>query len=134
MAAAVADFTPVRPAATKLKKDELGGAWHLELERNPDILKDVVPQHRGADLTVVGFALETGDLVAKASVKRAEKGMDFVLANDPTAEGASFGDGAHRVTLIGPAGVVWESASLPKPELAVQILDRLETARRGPGA
>ncbi|MFO7608233.1 MAG: bifunctional phosphopantothenoylcysteine decarboxylase/phosphopantothenate--cysteine ligase CoaBC [Candidatus Krumholzibacteriia bacterium] len=134
MAAAVADFTPVNPASAKLKKDELGGAWHLELERNPDILKDVVPQHRSDDLTVVGFALETGDLVAKASVKRTDKGMDFVLANDPTAEGASFGDAAHRVTLIGPAGVVWESASLPKPQLAVEILDQLETARRGPDA
>lgn len=131
MAAAVADFTPVAPAPAKLKKDELGHAWHLELERNPDILKDVVPRHRSADLCVVGFALETGDLVAKASVKRGDKGMDYVLANDPTAEGARFGDGDHQVTLIGAKGVLWQSESLPKPQLAVQILDRLESARRG---
>ncbi len=133
MAAAVADFAPVNPATSKLKKDELGSAWHLELERNPDILKDVVPRHRGPGLTVVGFALETGDLVAKASVKRADKAMDFVLANDPTAEGARFGDGDHQVVLIGKQGVLWESESLPKPTLAVQILDRLETARAGTG-
>ena len=131
MAAAVADFAPAAAATGKLKKDELGDAWHLELTRNPDILKDVVPKHRGADTVVVGFALETGDLVAKATVKRQDKGMDYVLANDPTAAGARFGDGAHQVTLIGPQGVLWASASLPKPELAVHILDRLETARRG---
>jgi phosphopantothenoylcysteine decarboxylase/phosphopantothenate--cysteine ligase len=133
MAAAVADFTPISPATTKLKKDELGGAWHLELERNPDILKDVVPRHRAPDLVIVGFALETGDLVAKASVKRVDKGMDFVIANDPTAGGGRFGDGAHEVTLIGPQGVIWASDTLPKTELAVQILDRLETARRETG-
>jgi phosphopantothenoylcysteine decarboxylase/phosphopantothenate--cysteine ligase len=133
MAAAVADFTPAAPAEGKLKKDQLGDVWRLEMVRNPDILKDVVPRHRGEGLVVVGFALETGDLVAKATVKRGEKGMDFVLANDPTAEGASFGDGAHAVTLIGPAGVLWESPSLPKAELAVHILDRLEAARAGAG-
>ena len=57
--------------------------------------------------------------------------MDYVLANDPTAEGARFGDGDHQVTLIGAGGVLWQSESLPKPQLAVQILDRLESARRG---
>ncbi len=134
MAAAVADFTPAAPAEGKLKKQELGDVWRLEMVRNPDILKDVVPLHKAPGTCVVGFALETGDLVAKAKVKRVDKGMDYVLANDPTAEGAGFGDGAHQVTLIGPAGVLWESPSLPKGELAVHILDRLEQARTGSGA
>jgi hypothetical protein len=60
--------------------------------------------------------------------------MDFVLANDPTAAGGRFGDGEHQVVLIGPGGVLWESPSLPKPRLAVEILDRLESARRDAGA
>ena len=44
---------------------------------------------------------ETGDLVERASLKRKDKGMDFILANDPTAAGSGFGTGNHQVTLIG---------------------------------
>ncbi len=133
MAAAVADFRPVATADAKLKKDDLGDVWTLELTRNPDILKDVVPGHRGADTTVVGFALETSDLVAMAQAKLRAKGLDFILANDPTAKGAGFGDTDHQVTLLGPEGVLWESESMPKPRLAAHILDRLEAARREGG-
>jgi len=134
MAAAVADFRPANAADTKLKKADLGDTWQLELVRNPDILKDVVPEHRGADTTVVGFALETGDTAAAGVDKLREKNLDFVLANDPTSSGSGFGDTDHRVTLVGPGGVLWESESLPKPQLAALILDRLEAARRGDGA
>jgi phosphopantothenoylcysteine decarboxylase/phosphopantothenate--cysteine ligase len=133
MAAAVADFRPMTAADAKLKKADLGDTWRLELVRNPDILKDVVPEHRSDDTVVVGFALETGDVVAAAQAKLREKGLDYVLANDPTLAGSGFGDRDHRVTLLGRAGVVWESPSLPKPLLAVHILDRLEAARRGDG-
>ncbi len=49
MAAAVADFTPERREAGKLKKESLGTAWSLELRRTPDILGDVVnpDRHQG---------------------------------------------------------------------------------------
>ena len=130
MAAAVADHAPARPADAKLKKEELGDAWNLELAKNPDILADIVAPRSLAGLTVVGFALETGDLVALASAKRTAKAMDYVIANDPTAEGSGFGDTAHRVTLIGAEGVIWESESLPKTQLAAHILDHLEAAQR----
>ena len=79
---------------------------------------------------MVGFALETTDVVAAAQRKLAAKGCDFVLANDPTAAGSGFGAGSHQVTLVGPEGVVWESASLPKGDLAREILDRLDEAAR----
>ena len=131
MAAAVADHAPAKPADAKLKKEELGDAWNLELEKNPDILADIVAPRRHPGLTVVGFALETGDLVALASAKRAAKAMDYVLANDPTAEGSGFGDTDHKVTLIGAEGVIWESESLPKVQLAAHILDQLEAAHQG---
>jgi len=130
MAAAVADHAPARPADTKLKKEDLGEAWNLELAKNPDILADIVAPRRHPGLTVVGFALETGDLVNLASAKRTAKAMDYVIANDPTAAGSGFGDTDHQVTLIGAEGVIWESESLPKTRLAAHILDQLETAQR----
>ena len=128
MSAAVADFTPAVPSATKLKKETLGDAWRLELARNPDILAEVVPRHRTDGLRVVGFALETGDVVARALAKLQAKGLDFIVANDPTAAGAGFGDTDHQVRLLGPEGVLWESPSCAKSELAAALLD--EIARR----
>ena len=131
MAAAVADYGVAQAAPGKTKKEDLGPEWNLTLLRNPDILGQVVPQHRDRDLKVVGFALETDNLLERAQAKRRAKAMDYIVANDPTAPGSGFGPGAHQVVLVGPAGVVWQSASLPKPRLAAEILDRLAAAETG---
>jgi phosphopantothenoylcysteine decarboxylase/phosphopantothenate--cysteine ligase len=125
MAAAVADFTPARPASGKLKKDERGAGWALDLVRTPDILREVVAPARG-DCRVVGFALETEDLEARARAKLAAKSLDWIVANDPTAGGGSFGAAPHAVILLGPAGEVWRNpAPLDKDDLAAALLARL---------
>lgn len=128
MSAAVADFKPANYAPGKLKKDVLGDGWSLTMTRNPDILGEIVPSHPHDGLRVVGFALETDDMVVRASVKREAKGMDYILANDPTAVGSGFGSENHQVTLIGAGGIIWESASLPKEVLAGEILQKLAQA------
>ncbi len=125
MSAAVADFRPATFAPGKLKKDVLGDGWSLALTRNPDILGEVVPEHASDGLRVVGFALETDDMVGRASLKREAKNMDYILANDPTAAGSGFGAENHQVTLIGADGIIWESASVPKKALAEDILKQL---------
>ena len=128
MAAAVADFGVEQAADAKLKKDDLGEVWTLQLRRNPDILGDIVPAHRSAILKVVGFALETDDLDRRAAAKLGAKQLDYIVANDPTAPGSGFGPGDHRVTLLGRSGRLWQSPSLPKTELAVELLSRLARA------
>lgn len=125
MAAAVADFRPAESAPGKLKKEELGTGWSLEMVRNPDILGEVVPRHRTATLKVVGFALETEDLVARATAKCLAKNMDYVIANDPTAPGSGFGPGRHQVTLLDRSGSIWSSPSAAKADLAAELLVRL---------
>ena len=80
---AVADFTPAETAAGKLKKDVLGDEWSLRMVRNPDILGEVVPRHRASGVKVVGFALETEDVIARAMGKLRAKGLDFIVANNP---------------------------------------------------
>ncbi len=125
MAAAVADFAPEQVEGGKLPKESLGTSWNLALRRTDDILGDVVAPARTADLRVVGFALETGDLLARAAKKLRAKGMDFIVANDPTVAGSGFGDGPHRVFLLGPAGLIWDSGSHPKRDLARGLLDHL---------
>ncbi len=123
MAAAVADFTPVQVEGGKLKKETLGTSWRLELKRTVDILADVVPADRPGGLQVVGFALETEDLLERAAQKRRAKGLDFIIANDPAAGG--FGDREHQIHLIGSEGVLWESGSQLKSELASGLFARL---------
>ncbi len=131
MAAAVADFGPESFSAGKLKKEELGTGWSLQMKRNPDILGEVVPAHTRSPLTVVGFALETSAIEARALAKLRAKNLDFIVANDPTASGSGFGAVDHRVFLLNNEGVIWHSESCPKPELAALLLDRLAGARTG---
>jgi phosphopantothenoylcysteine decarboxylase / phosphopantothenate---cysteine ligase len=122
MAAAVADFRPARPAARKLKKDASPPA--VELERTTDIL-GVVTAARARPACVVGFAAETGDLLANARKKLKEKRLSLIVANDVTQEGAGFGSEANRVTLIDATGAE-ELPLLSKAEVAGKILDRVQ--------
>ncbi len=130
MAAAVADYTPAQPADGKRKKEALGTQWNLEMKPNADILAEVVPAHRAPGLKVVGFALETDDMMRRAADKRLAKNMDYIVANNPTAEGAGFGVVNHQVTLLGESGVIWQSESAPKSELASEILNNLAAAEK----
>ncbi|MBM4132105.1 phosphopantothenoylcysteine decarboxylase, partial [bacterium] len=134
MCAAVADFTPAEPAPGKLKKDVLGTTWALQMVRNPDILGEIVPRHRGDGLKVVGFALETEDVVERALGKLRAKGLDFIVANNPTAAGSGFGDVVHEVVLLGPGGELWRSGRCRKDALAPELLARLAAAAAAAGA
>jgi phosphopantothenoylcysteine decarboxylase/phosphopantothenate--cysteine ligase len=85
MAAAVADYTPTRPARTKLKKQAT--KLTLELKPTPDILKWAGRQKRRGQM-LVGFALEDKDLRANAERKMRQKNLDMMIANTPGAIGA----------------------------------------------
>jgi phosphopantothenoylcysteine decarboxylase/phosphopantothenate--cysteine ligase len=125
MAAAVADFRPVRPADHKLKKG--AGLPVLELERTTDILRAVaeVRARSGCPACVVGFAAETGDLLANARKKLQEKRLSLVVANDVSKPDAGFGADTNQVTLVDSAGVE-ELPLLSKAEVAERILDRVQ--------
>ncbi len=117
MTAAVADFRPVKIVQEKIKK---GGSrsLHLELENTPDILKELRKVKK--DQLLVGFALETEDLVANAEKKLKEKGLDFIVANDPSF---GFGKDTNKVMLIDRNGRVDTLPSLHKDDVADRILD-----------
>ena len=126
-AAAVADFRPAQRAGDKLKKGDVNQV-RLELVRNPDILAELGNQ-RGPAL-LVGFAAETGDLLAHARKKLEEKGADLIVANDVTAPGAGFGGDTNLVWLLDRNGGVEELPCLPKEEVAARLLDRIHTLLR----
>jgi phosphopantothenoylcysteine decarboxylase/phosphopantothenate--cysteine ligase len=130
-AAAVADYRPKRRAAEKAAK--VRGATTIELETTRDIVAGIDRSRR--DRIVVGFAAETGDPVARARDKMARKGLDLIVANDVTAQGAGFDVETNVVTLIDGE----QEQHLPlltKDEVADAILDRvvaLRSVRRAPG-
>jgi phosphopantothenoylcysteine decarboxylase/phosphopantothenate--cysteine ligase len=125
MAAAVADYRPVAPKTTKIKRTT--APLTIELESTPDILADVsrvVSSVRG-DRVLVGFAAETDHVAEHARQKLAAKSADLIVANDVTAEGAGFDHDTNIVTLFTRHG---EEVSLPrmsKLDIAQRILDRV---------
>jgi phosphopantothenoylcysteine decarboxylase/phosphopantothenate--cysteine ligase len=124
MAAAVADFAPVQPVASKIKREAVtGGSLMLELKPNPDILKAVGPVKRGR--LVVGFALETEAEEENARRKLVSKSLDLIVMNNPTREGSGFGGDTNVVTLLAPDGTVERLPRMPKIQVAHAILDRV---------
>jgi len=81
MCAAVADWRPRRKRASKWRKEGVAEeVAMIELVRNPDILATLA-RRKGGRL-VVGFALETGDGLARARAKLVRKGADYIVLND----------------------------------------------------
>ena len=48
----------------------------------------------------MGFAAETNDVIDNATVKRARKGCDWIVANDVSPETGIMGGTENAVTLI----------------------------------
>ncbi|WP_352431704.1 bifunctional phosphopantothenoylcysteine decarboxylase/phosphopantothenate--cysteine ligase CoaBC [Pyrinomonas sp.] len=96
-AAAVADYRPVARATRKIKKSEQ--RLTLELEPTPDILSEVARQKRDS-LIVIGFAAETERVAEHAREKLKRKGLDLIVANDVSQQGAGFDTETNIVTLI----------------------------------
>ena len=131
MAAAVADFRPVNPAQHKMKKDQ--GPPTIVLEPTPDILAALGAAKRPGQV-LVGFAAETGDLVAHATDKLRRKHLDLIVANDVSAEGVGFAHDTNAVTIIGSQGVVAEVPLSAKGRVAEAVLDTVATVLGSPGA
>lgn len=98
-AAAVADWRVAGTSDRKLKKDG-GGPPSLSLTENPDILATLSQAGPRRPALVVGFAAETGDVVAYATAKRARKGCDWIVANDVSLGTTTFGGADNTVHII----------------------------------
>ena len=129
MAAAPADYRPADVATSKLKKT--GRPRAIELAENADILKSTRDARRDGAV-IVGFALETDDLIENAKKKLDAKALDLIVLNDAKEEGAGFGVETNRVTLLTRGAPEPERLPLlTKPQVADVILDRVEERLRG---
>ena len=120
MAAAVADFRPVACAPGKIKKS--GGVPEIVLEPTPDILAGLGAAKRPGQI-LVGFAAETGDLVAQAQSKLERKNLDLVVANDVSQPGVGFQHDTNAVTFVRPGGELESHPLSDKRDIARALLD-----------
>lgn len=127
MAAAVADFRPRDVAVDKIKKRDGVDAPTIELVRNPDILAGLGAR-RGAAAApyLVGFAVETRDLVEAARSKRSRKRVDLVVANHASV---AF-EGDDNEAILVEADRETETGRVTKRALADRILDMVRDRRR----
>ena len=123
MAAAPADFRPASTADRKRARSD--GHLTLELEATPDIIATL---QRPKTCLMVGFALETGDGLARAREKLQTKRLDFVVLNDALEPGAGFEVTTNKVTIVSKAGEPVILPLLPKRDVADRILDLVESA------
>ena len=123
-AAAVSDYRPREAESRKIKRSSTGDTLQVSMTANPDIAGDTREVRKEGSI-VVGFALETEDLLENADEKLEKKGLDFVVANDVTEEGAGFEVETNRVVILSARGDKDELPLLSKDEVAERILDRV---------
>jgi phosphopantothenoylcysteine decarboxylase / phosphopantothenate---cysteine ligase len=121
-AAAVADYRPKIFVKEKIKKDNKPRS--IELERNPDIIAEIGQNKK--NIVLIGFAMETKDLLANAREKLKKKNMDLIVANSLREEGAGFQTDTNKITIIDREGVVQSLPVMTKIEAAEKILERVE--------
>lgn len=120
-AAAVADFKPKNVSESKTKKEN--GALNIELERTEDILAYL--GKKKAHQLLVGFCMETEDLLENAKKKLEGKNLDMICANSLNVAGAGFGVDTNVLTLIEKGGALTQLPMDTKENLAAVILDKI---------
>ena len=121
MAAAVSDFRPVRYNPQKIKAR---GKMNLKLIRTPDILKEVSGE-KGKKI-LVGFALESENLLKNARLKLKSKKLDFIVANRLTKNEIPFGNNRVSYLIIDKAGNIKRLKNSSKRQLAKVIFDKID--------
>ncbi len=124
LTAAVADYRPATKADQKIKKNDT--EFSLELVKTVDVLKSL-GDHKKANQVLVGFALETQNEYDNALTKLKKKNLDFIVLNSMNDKGAGFGKDTNKITVIEKNGKSHSFETKPKTEVAIDIVDILET-------
>ena len=123
MAAAPADFRPASPSTSKQPRSE--GALAIPMEPTDDVLGATEARRKPGSVTV-GFALETGDAVAKGRAKLERKHLDLIVVNDALEPGAGFEKDTNRVAILDREGSLHILPLQSKAQVAEAILDAVE--------
>ena len=122
MSSAVADYTPANVANNKIKKSD--DNLSIELNRTNDILK-FVGENKKDNQKLIGFSMETENLIENSRKKLAKKNADMICANSISDNKTGFGVDTNKITLIKKD----EIKDLPfgtKNDLSNLILDEIK--------
>lgn len=118
MAAAVSDFMPKKYQEHKIKASE---NITLELIKTPDILKDI-SKIKKPEQKIIGFALETENLINNAKEKLKKKNLDYIIANESSAIGSDY----NRIIILNQKGEeIYASGLEEKSSIAKSILEKI---------
>jgi phosphopantothenoylcysteine decarboxylase/phosphopantothenate--cysteine ligase len=121
MVAAVSDYLPIYPQNGKMKKEQIGTSWSLELKQNIDILKSLDKE----GVYTVGFKAEMDETTAlnSATSMMEKKNLDAVCLNILN-ENNNFGSDTNEIELI------LKNSSFEfkgtKLDISLNILEKLE--------
>ncbi len=124
-AAAVADYTPLTTADSKIKKSD--GDMSIQLKRTTDILK-YLGQNRREGQVICGFSMETDNVIENSRKKLTSKNCDMICANSLRSAGAGFGTDTNIITMI-TADKDEEIELMSKFDAANIILSRLNAMK-----
>ena len=120
--AAVSDYIPKYPQNGKIKKDDIGNSWNLELKQNIDLLENIDKN----GIYTIGFKAEMdkNTAIQNATNMLEKKSLDGVCLNilDSTNQ---FGSDTNSIDLITKnKSIKFNTAS--KLEISLLLLDALK--------
>lgn len=124
MAAAVADFKPVKLANDKIKKNSDQTNYQISLQPTPDILASMGAKKRDNQL-VVGFAAESSQLFHHAEEKLASKHADMIVANNITQPGIGFGSDNNQVLILQAHTKPESWPMMSKDDVAQKLMNKI---------
>lgn len=122
MCSAVADYKPASYSEQKMKKSD--NDMSVPLTRTQDIL-GWLGDHKQAGQVLVGFSMETENLIENSRRKLTKKHADLICANSIASEQTGFAVDTNKVTLITQENVK-ELPLCTKEETADLILDSIK--------
>jgi len=123
MCSAVADYKPASCADQKVKKND--AEMSIALTRTQDIL-GFLGAHKREGQVLVGFSMETENLIENSRAKLMTKNADLICANSIASAQTGFAVDTNKVTLITQQEVT-ELPLCSKEETADLILDKVCT-------
>ncbi len=119
--AAIADYTPQKIERQKIKKQKNG--WQLKLKRTTDVLRTLAKKHKRQ--IVIGFSVETNNIIANSLKKLEQKQLDMIVINNPNEQGSGFAVDTNKVSVLLKNGQMYNLPLQSKQELSYKILDFL---------
>jgi len=119
--AAVSDYTPEKTVSGKIKKESQ--ELSLKLLKTKDILYDLGLKKQGQYL--VGFALETQNLLENAAEKLKRKNCDLIVANLTSTENTAFNSDFNTVFFVSANNNSKELGFKSKSEIAKELVQHI---------